>query len=230
MAVLLLLGQNGSGEQPHKAAQSLSLLSSLGSILGKIDVETPKYSIEDSWTKENVELRKYPEGVAVETLMDSADDSGFRLLAQYIGVFGEPANRNTQAIAMTAPVVTKEEGRTIAMTAPVITEEKGARKAMQFILPSEYKSIKDAPEPTNKDVHLVAIPERLVAVERYAGTTSPLDTENRARRVADIAEANGYEVAKTKEGGIKYTLGRYNPPWTIPWFRRNEVMVELKGQ
>ena len=99
---------------------------------------------------------------------------------------------------------------------------------MQFILPSKYTSLTEAPKPTNKLVHLVKLPERLLAVDEYTGWTNPVDTSARAVRIAQAVEAAGFKVVYTDAGQPKLSLARYNPPWTIPWLRRNEVQVVLQ--
>ena len=123
----------------------------------------------------------------------------FRSLAKYIGVFGNPENDQQAAasgneqIAMTAPVVTGQEepiaavaGRQaepIAMTAPVVTsadgqgENQNAIGYMQFLLPSKYTQIEDAPQPTNPKLHLVQVPCRLLAVHQYSGFTDYADAQ-----------------------------------------------------
>lgn len=100
-----------------------NLLKTMGIVFGKIDVETPKYTVLARAA--TYEIRRYLPQKAAQTSYRSAQESdAFRRLAAYIGVFQTPRNVQSktaepESIAMTAPVVTAPE--TIAMTAPVIT-------------------------------------------------------------------------------------------------------------
>eukprot|EP00051_Salpingoeca_urceolata_P009653 m.117298 g.117298 ORF g.117298 m.117298 type:complete len:131 (+) comp16396_c0_seq6:420-812(+) len=102
----------------------------MGMVFGKIDVETPAHKVistQDGW-----EHRRYPAAVAAEVSTASFetradfDNQAFRVLANYIGVFGTPKNKaattgdEPSAVAMTAPVVSGEQ---VAMTAPVLSQE-----------------------------------------------------------------------------------------------------------
>ena len=132
----------------------------MGMILGKIDVE--QYAFEKLGTVGGVaELRRYAPVVAVETPCDKthgeASNGAFRRLAQYIGVFGVPANAARSQIAMTAPVVNAP--RKIAMTAPVVS----AAATMAFLLPASIRRVEDAPAPTDPLVSLRAVGSRTMA-------------------------------------------------------------------
>ena len=101
---------------------------------------------------------------------DGKVDTGpaFRALAQYIGVFGQPANEGRQAMAMTAPVTMtpqKPAGERMAMTAPVVQSEQ----KMGFVLPFNYTRLEDAPKPINDKVKLRLVPEKVVACRTFSG-------------------------------------------------------------
>jgi hypothetical protein len=137
------------------------LHSQMGIVLGKVDVECAKYSVVKT-LGEAVELRRYASCVAVETPCARMDgrDGAFSRLAQYIGVFGTPANQASQAIAMTAPVITNGSGSiAVAMTAPVLSSSN----LMSFILPSSIRDVSEAPVPLHPQVSLRQIPERNIA-------------------------------------------------------------------
>lgn len=71
-------------------------------------------TFEDGW-----ELREYPQRVAATVANRKHDkkdrDGAFMQLARYIGVFSTPQNQGASGVAMTTPVVMKEECP-IAMT------------------------------------------------------------------------------------------------------------------
>mmetsp|Transcript_12235 Transcript_12235/g.19981 ORF Transcript_12235/g.19981 Transcript_12235/m.19981 type:complete len:168 (+) Transcript_12235:117-620(+) len=127
----------------------------MGSVAGRITSETPKYTLQKE--SDVYEIRKYAKGVAVETIdgpNKDDNDSAFKALAKYIGVFGEAQNQQKQKISMTAPVVNREDGKQV--------------KFMQFLLPSKY-NIDTAPIPQSDSVKLIEVPERVLAVHRFSG-------------------------------------------------------------
>jgi hypothetical protein len=43
-----------------------------------------------------------------------------------------------------------------------------------------------------------------------------------------LAELLAWMAARQLNPVANYELARYNPPWTLPFLRRNEVMVEYQ--
>ena len=131
-------------------------------VLGKINVECASYSVVKTLS-ETIELRRYSSCVAAETpcaRIGDGRDGAFGRLAQDIGVFGPPANQTSQAIAMTAPVITNGSvSSAIAMTAPVLSSSN----VMSFILPSDICDVAQAPVPLNPQVTLKQLPQRDIA-------------------------------------------------------------------
>ncbi|KAK4533915.1 hypothetical protein CCYA_CCYA20G4797 [Cyanidiococcus yangmingshanensis] len=235
----------------------------MGTVLGKVSVETPKYELLSQ--TERYEIRKYAPLVAAEvraseifgsgeTQKRQLDSMGFRLLAKYIGAIGKPANHSAtgqdpEAVAMTAPVVNKPEQ--IAMTAPVVTTEvEGAPRTrelsgqgtsgdgkssriggtMAFYLPSKYDSIEKAPVPEDKRIHLVQIPARKVAVCIFSGNVDMISSRKQAIDLFQVLRADRIPMKgepKTLDEAV-WSLARYNPPWSLPWRKRNEVQIELE--
>lgn len=212
----------------------------MGLILGKIsDLEQPKYEVLDK--KENCEVRKYAPSLIAEVTyvgnhFKNESENGFMTLASYLGVVGKPQNTKPndeqagEKIAMTAPVVTQEkragEGEKIAMTAPVVTVEKqesGDKKmtTMQFILPSKY-TMETIPTPTNKEVFIKETESRVMGVITFSGTTSYSDIEKHSKKLREALDTLGWKITGD------YVLARYNPPFTIPFFRTNEVLFPVE--
>ncbi|KAJ3122594.1 hypothetical protein HK098_002730 [Nowakowskiella sp. JEL0407] len=182
---------------------------------------------------------------------------GFRPLAGYI--FGGNRPRNTEGsdstqiamtapvitskpteIAMTAPVITSKptqiamtspvitsKSTQIAMTAPVVTSEKTSEShVMSFILPSKYTKISDLPEPNDPNVLITEIPEKTVAVYKFSGLMSEKVKLDNLAILRGEAEKEGIKLSTKEE---KIEVGQYNPPWTLPWLRTNELMVEVEN-
>ncbi|XP_065851905.1 heme-binding-like protein At3g10130, chloroplastic [Euphorbia lathyris] len=196
----------------------------MGMIFGKITVETPKYEVLKSTTE--YEIRKYSPSVAAEFTYDPSQmkgrDGGFMVLANYIGAVGNPQNTKTEQIAMTAPVITKTGGEKIAMTAPVITKEDDKLVTMQFLLPSKYKKAEEAPKPTDERVVIREEGERKYGVVKFGGVATDQVVEEKVEMLKKSLERDGYKVTG------KFILGRYNPPWTLPPLRTNEVMIPIE--
>ena len=111
--------------------------------------------------------------------MDESTSDAFRLLARYIGVFGNPANQasggthtaevssQSEKVEMTAPVLLESRSEKIAMTAPVLmkpeklTSNAVTERSMSFILPSKYQRVADCPVPTDSRVAIKQLPARI---------------------------------------------------------------------
>jgi len=192
--------------------------------------ETVPYTVVA--TVEDVELRRYPELVTVETAADSTN-AAFGRLFRCIG----GANDGQTEIAMTAPVEL-DGGVSISMTAPVevgppagvtgpivddgaaTPSEDGGRTRMAFHLPEDY-DIESAPTPTDDGVELVAVPERTLAVRRFSGRPTDGRIDRERERLLDTLDGAGVAVE-----GRPFFMG-YDAPWTLPFLRRNEVAVEV---
>ena len=137
-----------------------------------------------------------------------------------------------EKVAMTAPVITTAstqasgdsvgEQEKIAMTAPVLTSG-GEHQTMAFLLPSKYTT-DNAPEPTDARVKLKEIPPRYEAVHQYNGRS---DMTNCGPKVEQLREHLQLDGVKVREGG-SWHLDRYNPPFTIPWLRTNEIHIPVE--
>jgi len=165
------------------------------------------------------EIRDYaPVIVAETTLTGSAErarNAGFQPLADYI--FAK--DRNGSTIAMTAPV-TQAPREQIAMTAPVTQSSAGDSWTISFTMPASY-TMETLPTPVNPNVRLVAQAARRMAVVRFSGTGSA-DSMEKAR-IELLNRVNALGLQTVGEPVFAF----YDPPWTLPFFRRNEVMVEL---
>lgn len=206
----------------------------MGSVFGRQTVAEPPHEVLLNRQNGDVayEIRRYHERFAAEAEYPAGgndDGTPFRLLAKYIGVFGTPENEGSQAIAMTAPVVKEEKGGTpIAMTAPVtMQQEDNGKKTMQFILPKKFDAMDKIPKPTNPAVHIVELPPAVGAVHRFAGSDISM---TRGKKIADTLveqlEKDGLDLSGMNVMNEMNVWG-YNPPWTLPPLRRNEVWLPL---
>ena len=189
-----------------------------GTIMSR--VEQPSYTVLDSWG--DIELRDYPELIVAEVEVPGerkqAISAGFRMIADYI--FGNNAPR--QKIAMTAPV-TQQAGEKIAMTAPVSQQASGSMWRVRFIMPSGY-TLETLPMPNNPDVKLVRVPAERVAAIRFSGLAGD-DSISRHRKLL-LERIARQDLTVHGEP----TLAFYNPPWTLPFLRRNEILAKVSAQ
>jgi SOUL heme-binding protein len=207
----------------------------MGSVFGKESVAEPAYEVLlkrlQAPVNTSYEIRRYGERFTAETSYggNSGDDSSpFRLLAGYIGVFGNPQNEASESITMTAPVI-KGGGTAIAMTAPVMMSSNNngeGEKTMQFVLPAEYNELSKIPRPTNPKVHIKELPPQVGAVHRYSGSMDDVQSEKIAMQLADQLRKDGIDISD-EFVAKNYNFWGYNPPFCLPAFRRNEIWIEL---
>ena len=181
------------------------------------DVETPKYDVIQSTG--SVEIRTYNPMIIAEVHTqgprDQAIQEGFRLLADYI--FGN--NTVRQNIAMTAPVQ-QQRNTTIAMTSPVQQQSAGQAWKVSFIVPSEY-SLATLPEPNNRRVMLKQVLAKSFVTIRFSGRITEQNLQNQEQNLRNHVRTHKLAVIEPP----KYAF--YNPPWTLPLLRRNEIMLEI---
>jgi len=191
------------------------------SVFGIRTAEELQYVVIDRM--DDIEIRQYTPYIAAEVEMSGASydekaDSGFQILAGYI--FGN--NESREEIAMTAPVTEQRASQKIAMTAPVITKAIAGKRVMAFSMPAKY-TMESLPKPTDQRVKLRQVDASYQAVIGYSGFFDNI--EKRAeyeRRLVDwLASSEQYQAVSSP------TYAGYDPPWTIPFLRRNEVMITV---
>ncbi|MEY5020547.1 MAG: hypothetical protein RJA91_66 [Pseudomonadota bacterium] len=184
-------------------------------------IEEPEFiSIEK---KDAFEIREYQPKLIAQVLVngtfDSASSKGFRLLADFI--FGNnKTNEGSKKIDMTAPVVTRDASEKIDMTAPVVSEETERGWYISFNMPKQYS--KDTlPIPNNPEVKIIEVPKEKFAVITFSGLV-------REKKYAEMLNLLNEEMRKRNlEPQGPAILARYNPPWTLPFLRRNELMIRF---
>jgi SOUL heme-binding protein len=163
-----------------------------------------------------IEIRHYSSMIAAEAEVKgerkAAINEGFRLIAAYI--FG--ANKPNAKIAMTAPVQ-QQSAQKIAMTAPVTQQSGGDIWTVRFIMPTRDT----LPAPNDPRVTLKSVPAKHVLSIRFSGIATDSLIESKSIELHNYASNNNLKTVGEP------LLAFYNPPWTLPFFRRNEVMLEL---
>jgi len=184
-------------------------------------IEEPEFiSIEK---KDAFEIREYQSKLIAQVLVtgtfDNASNKGFRLLADFI--FGNnKTNEGSKKIDMTAPVITHNASEKIEMTAPVISEETERGWYISFNMPKQYTK-ETLPVPNNPEVKIIDVPKEKFAVITFSGLV-------REKKYAEMLNLLNEEMKKRNiEPKGPPILARYNPPWTLPFLRRNELMLRF---
>jgi len=192
------------------------------SFFGIRNTEEAGYAVIDE--RDQIEIREYDELVVVETFVNTdyeeAGTIAFKKLFAYIS--GE--NISKTKISMTAPVMSKEgdapEGDKISMTSPVLGQRQAKGWRYSFVLPAGY-TLENAPLPSNPEVKLAVIPRKKVAVIRYSGSWKEHTMREKSEKLVKWIQANGLERLSSPRSA------RYDPPWTLPFLRRNEIMIDV---
>jgi hypothetical protein len=178
--------------------------------------EEPKYEVLISQAP--FELRVYAPTLIAQTFvegdMDEASNKGFRLIADFI--FG-----NNLAVG-------SDKAAKIAMTAPVTLEPQSSHLdiaqtklwRIHFVMPSQY-TLATIAKPNNSAVTLQELPRKYFVVNRYTGFNTMARVQEKTNDTLAWAQQQSLKLAGMPQ------LSRYDPPWTLPMFRRNEIMVEV---
>jgi hypothetical protein len=185
-------------------------------------IEEPEYQVVGDY--ENYEIRTYAPYLVAEVDVpgefDEAGKNAFRILAGYI--FGD--NTAAEKMAMTAPVESRpsDKGEKMSMTAPVTASSASDPDLTTYTFVMERKyTLQTLPVPNDDRIRIRTVPERTMAVRRYSGRWTEdkyLQNEKSLRLALD---ANGIQTI-----GLP-VLARYNSPFSLPFMRRNEVMIEI---
>lgn len=165
----------------------------------------------------NIEIRDYRPMILAEVEVlgqrKQAINEGFKILADYI--FGN--NTLDQKMEMKAPFEVSEK---MAMTAPVLQQQHMDKWKVRFVMPKKY-SLDTVPKPNSKDVTLIPLPAKRFAVIQFTGVA---DDENIKLHTDEL---KAYVFAKELQQVGQPIFAFYSPPWTLPFLRRNEVMLEI---
>jgi hypothetical protein len=144
------------------------------------------------------EVRDYPAMTVARTAMGDGD---FMRLFRYISGGNEAEQK-------------------IAMTAPVLVQHKGEESGMSFVVPRELAAAK-VPAPKAAEVSVDTMPAARFAVFTYSG----LRTD---KNEADaLGKLRAWMEKKNLKAEGEPVFAYYDPPWTLPFMRRNEVMLRV---
>lgn len=191
----------------------------MGSVIGTVSEETPRFEVLSSAS--GYEIRRYDPMIIAEVTYSgdragSGTSNAFRSLAGYI--FGSNSVSTSSSSSASIP-----------MTAPVMTETTAESCKMAFMMPhSRYSSVDELPVPKDSRIEMKEVPERFLAVAEFSGKADEAMVREKEEALKKMLEADGVKV----KGGMdaKAVLSQFNPPWTIPSRRKNEIALEVERE
>ncbi len=179
-------------------------------------IEEPAYDTVVSQAP--FELRHYAPTLIAQTVvngdMDAASSKGFRLIADFIFGNNLAADSGQAAkIAMTAPVTVEPQSGDTSLAG-------AGQWRIHFVMPRQY-TLANIPKPNNSAVTLRELPRKYMVVHRYSGFNTVARVQEKINETLAWAKQQSLQVTGTPQ------LSRYDSPWTLPMFRRNEIMVEV---
>ena len=158
----------------------------------------------------DIEIRNYSPMIIAEVLvggnMEAASGSGFRMIADFI--FGNN----------TAKTGKPEK---IDMTVPVVISRSNTGWFFHFVMPAQY-SLESLPKPNNPEVKIKQLKDRRCAVLRFSGKANEEKFNLKVTELMTWIRSENLIIIGVPE------LARYNPPWTLPFLRLNEVIIEIE--
>ena len=178
------------------------------------------------------EIRHYAPQLVAQTWaegdMDAASNRGFRRIANFI--FGNnqvPNSDQSASIAMTAPVTVEPVSPPMTMTGPLSLSptspapiESATKWRIQFVMPNSY-TLATLPQPRSEAIEVREIPSKTFLVHRYSWFNTTSRVQEKIDATLQWAQQHALTVIGTPQ------LARYDPPWTLPMFKRNEIHVEI---
>ncbi|URE45326.1 SOUL heme-binding protein [Musa troglodytarum] len=193
------------------------------------DLETVKFRVLKRTNE--YEIREVESYFIAETTMPgktgfdfNGSSQAFNVLAAYL--FGK--NITSEQMEMTTPVYTRKsqsDGVKMDMTTPVITNKSPDQDKwqMSFVMPSKYGS--NLPMPKDPSVSIKEVPKKMVAVTAFSGFVKDEDVMQRESKLREALRSD--PEFQVKEGA-SVEVAQFNPPFTLPFTRRNEVAVEVE--
>jgi DNA gyrase inhibitor GyrI len=90
-------------------------------------------------------------------------------------------------------------------------------------MPSQY-TLESLPQALDQRVQLREVPATKKAVIMFSGFYSEEKVKEKT------AELERWIQEKNLQAIGLPNFARYNPPWTLPFLRRNEVMIEVRDR
>lgn len=204
----------------------------IGSLRFTGQIETPRYAVVTK--NSEYEVREYEPYIVAKAEVPgpyaSALNRGFRIIADYI--FGNnmragyaimQGNENDLQVGSQQ----SKGSEKIAMTAPVISEKAGLNVhgsySISFVMPSKY-SMDTLPVPRDARVKIDRVERRKAAAITFSGYATDKRVQEKCDKFRRMLERDGIRSSP------KCKVAQYNPPWTFPLMRHNELIIDLQEE
>jgi SOUL heme-binding protein len=178
-------------------AVAVCLLAVAGCQLTRAGYESASYRVVRSDGK--FELRDYPALALAETPMAGGDNGSFMRLFRFISGSNQPSQK-------------------ISMTTPVFMSGSRTNATMAFVMPAKF-SAANTPRPADTKVWVREFAAGKFAVLRFTGGRSQAHEAQVLAKLQSWMQAQGLKELSSP------IYGYFDPPWTLPFMRRNEVMI-----
>jgi len=91
---------------------------------------------------------------------------------------------------------------------------------VSYIKPNKFK-MGTLQKPKNKSIKILSLTKEKYAVIVFSGIVKETSYIEKEKFLNEFIK----EKKLKSSGEIK--IARYNPPWTLPFFRRNELMLKV---
>ncbi len=158
-------------------------------------------------SNEEVEIRQYEPiivgWVNIKREHEDVVNKGFPILFKYIS-----GNNSTE--------------QKLEMTAPVLQEGNGEKWRLGFIIPAQY-TIETVPKPNDDRLKIELIPSKKLISLKFSGGNTNRNMNRHQEILAEYIEANNIKTVGN------FTFAYYDAPWTLPFLRHNEVLIEIEN-
>ncbi len=164
----------------------------------------PEYSLLNK--NRNIEIRQYGEYIVARTSVPlnngkELENNMFRTLASYIF----RGNQKNQYIHMTAPVTTFKDDNAYNM----------------FFYMLNTNDIADLPNPSGQDITFEKFNLGKCAVISFSGLVNDRKVIKYKNKLQKFLNQGDYKAISA------FMINRYDSPWTLPFMRRNEILVKI---
>jgi len=190
-------------------------------------LEEPSYTVVEE--NDLYEIRSYEAYSVVSTVVTSDSDvsalegiaagSAFNTLASYL--FG--GNDESKVMDMTTPVTTTSAGD---MRFYLNTGDNE-----RIPMPTSKTAGDKSTETTDEsNVEIVQIPAALLAIRKFTGFVTDGEVARQKDTLLQALEMDGIELDVAHGAIVPHVVFQYNPPYSLPMVRRNEIGVPVRSR
>ncbi len=166
--------------------------------------ETAQYQVLEK-ISDNIEIREY-NNLMLAKITTAADEEG---------------NQNFRALFNFISGDNKKE-QEISMTTPVFRENINNQRTMSFVMPAKFNA-DNAPIPNNKNIKVEIVENVKFIAITFSGRWSESNFNEQQEILTKIVKEKNIDADIANP-----VRAYYNSPWTLPFFKKNEVLFRVK--